>query len=126
MASDHRGQPLHAGKRTNDEMHVSRLATLMARQDARGYPNSKNKAGNPKVAQSLLNDYRDYRDGGATPYQLEDDQEFIDNAFRNRHNPNYGTGSRGLDGEADLDWFSSAGRANTAYDTSQTPGTINY
>ena len=33
MATDHRGNPLHAGKRTNDEMHAN-LSKIYAEQDA--------------------------------------------------------------------------------------------
>jgi len=91
MATDHRNAPIHAGKRTNDEVHASRLAQLMATQANRyweragGMPDET-----PEGVQGDLDAYRTQRD---TPNEEgrggEGSAELIGRAFKNRHNDNY-------------------------------------
>ena len=91
MATDHRGNEVHAGKRTNDEVHASRLAQLMATQANRywelagGIPDET-----PEGVQGDLDAYRTQRD---TPNEEdrrgEGSAKAIGLAFKNRHNDNY-------------------------------------
>lgn len=41
MASDHRGKPLHAGKRTDDEQHEEELSPMWKAVEARQISNAK-------------------------------------------------------------------------------------
>ena len=86
MASDHRGNPLHAGKRTDDEMHVSRLAILIAHQkNNRGMTDAT-----PESIQPNLDAYRAVRDDDSSDiYNLEAAQKNISASFKNRHNKDY-------------------------------------
>ena len=90
MATDHRGRDIHAGKRTDDEMHVSRLANLITTQ--------KHDIGltgaTPEGVQRNLDIYRVKRDADLQGRDLSyNDYEFlggaektISEAFKNRHN----------------------------------------
>jgi hypothetical protein len=92
MASDHRGNPIHAGKRTNDEVHASRLAQLMTTQANRyweragGIPDET-----PEETQVAIDKYRDNRDTlGSDNRYVQSDAEVIGSSFKNRHNDSYG------------------------------------
>ena len=86
MATDHRGKDVHAGKRTDDELHVSRLATLMANQK-----NNRGMTGaTPEGVQGNLDAYRIQRDDDSLSiHKLEASQKNISESFKNRHNKDY-------------------------------------
>lgn len=89
MASDHRGQPLHAGKRTDDEMHATRLAKVI-----QTHANNANQdAGDPPVSLQSAQDHLDgYRNGRHRDYdpEIQKIKTVIKSSFKNRHNNQYG------------------------------------
>jgi hypothetical protein len=97
MATDHRGTPIHAGKRTNDEVHASRLAQLIATQNNRswrdhGYYPSDGLDSTPEDVQKDLELYRNDRDTfGSDDFQVQRLGNAYGNAFKNRHDSNYAT-----------------------------------
>jgi len=97
MATDHRGTPIHAGKRTNDEVHASRLAQLIATQANKAnrnhglYP-ADGMDRTPEDIQKDLELYRNDRDTlGADDPEVKRLGEAYGNAFKNRHNADYAT-----------------------------------
>jgi hypothetical protein len=91
MATDHRGTPIHAGKRTNDEVHASRLAQLMTTQATRYWNNMNLYADEtPEETQIALDKYRNNRDTlGSDNRYVQGDANLISSAFKNRHNDKY-------------------------------------
>ena len=97
MATDHRGTPVHAGKRTNDEVHASRLAQLVATQDNNFWRNhgvSHLVSATPESVQQGIDGYRTMRDHfGSDDFQVRAERIYYGNAFKNRHNADYATPS---------------------------------
>ena len=104
MASDHRGNPMHAGKRTDDEMHaqqtqrptprlVSALGSLYGTSTYRDPDTNQARM----VTQDTLDGYRNARDDQATNppapgqlrYNVESMQKDIRTAISANRDPEY-------------------------------------
>lgn len=89
MASDHRGNEIHAGKRTDDEMHATRLAKVI-----KTHANNANQdAGDPPVSLKQSQDHLDaYRNSRHRDYdpEVQKMQAVIKASFKNRHDKQYG------------------------------------